>query len=209
MDQMKIGTFIAERRKAQNLTQMQLAEKLGITDRAVSKWERGKSLPDASVMLELCAILKITVNDLLCGEVTMENTNERMEKTLIEMVKQKEQADRRLLKMEIVIGVLSLLFMLSLIAVGIVFMEMGKPTWVFFLLFGIGLVQFLVVMSFAIRIEQVAGYYECQKCGCRYVPKYSSIYFAMHVNRTRYMKCPVCGKWSWQKKVIEKEIEKE
>ena len=135
----------------------------------------------------------------------MENYDKNAEKTLIEMVKQKEQADKRLLKMEIVIGVVSLLFMLAMIAVGIAFMKMGQPSWIFFVLFGVGLAQFLVAMSFAIRIEQVAGYYECRKCGHRYVPKYGSVYLAMHVNRTRFMKCPDCGKWSWQKKVIGKE----
>ena len=74
MDQIKIGKFISERRKRENLTQSELAEKLNITDRAVSKWETGKSMPDYSIMQELCKILKITVNDLLCGErVSMEN----------------------------------------------------------------------------------------------------------------------------------------
>ena len=206
MDQIQIGKFIAEKRKEQGLTQLQLAERLGITDRAVSKWETGKSLPDASIMLALCAILKITVNDLLNGEVvTMENYDKNVEKTLLEMVKQKEQADKRLLKMEIVIGVVSTLFMLAMIAVGIVFMILGNPLWTFLVPFIIGLAQFLVAMSFAILIEQVAGYYECQKCGHRYVPKYGSVYMAMHVNRTRFMKCPDCGKWSWQRKVIGKE----
>ena len=206
MDQIQIGKFIAEKRKEQGLTQLQLAERLGITDRAVSKWETGKSLPDASIMLALCAILKITVNDLLNGEVvTMENYDKNVEKTLLEMVKQKEQADKRLLKMEIVIGVVSTLFMLAMIAVGIVFMILGNPLWTFLVPFIIGLAQFLVAMSFAILIEQVAGYYECQKCGHRYVPKYGSVYMAMHVNRTRFMTCPDCGKWSWQRKVIGKE----
>ena len=68
MDQVKIGKFIAEKRKENNLTQMKLAEMLAVTDRAVSKWETGKSLPDSSIMIELCNILKITVNDLLSGE---------------------------------------------------------------------------------------------------------------------------------------------
>ena len=206
MDQTQIGKFIAAKRKEQGMTQLQLAESLGITDRAVSKWETGKSLPDASIMLELCALLKITVNDLLCGEVvSMENYNEKTEKTLLEMVKQKEAADKRLLSFEIVIGVVSSLFLAAMLAVGIVFMELGKPVWIFFLLFGIGFAQFIVCMMFAIRIEQVAGYYECAKCGHRYVPKYASVNLAMHVGRTRYMKCPHCGKRSWQKKVLGKE----
>ena len=103
MDQIKIGRFIAECRKRRQLTQMQLAEKLNITDRAVSKWERGKAMPDASIMLELCRILHITVNDLLNGEVvTMENYQKQSEKLLLEMAKQKEESDKRLLSLEIV-----------------------------------------------------------------------------------------------------------
>ena len=90
MDQMKIGKFIAECRKQKNLTQMQLAEKLNITDKAISKWERGLSLPDSSIMLELCGILGITVNDLLSGEIiTMDNYNKELEKNLFEVIKQK------------------------------------------------------------------------------------------------------------------------
>jgi len=65
--------------------------------------------------------------------------------------------------------------------------------------------QFIIMIPFAIRIEQTAGYYECQKCHHKYIPKYSSVLWAMHVNRTRYMKCPKCNQRSWQKKVITKE----
>ena len=67
MNQVKIGKFIAERRKIMGYTQMQLAEKLGITDRAVSKWETGRAMPDSSIMIELCGILKTSVTDLLSG----------------------------------------------------------------------------------------------------------------------------------------------
>ena len=68
MNQEKIGSFIAECRRKKKLTQIQLAEKLGITDKAVSKWETGKGLPDASIMIELCDELDISVNELLSGE---------------------------------------------------------------------------------------------------------------------------------------------
>lgn len=68
MNQEKIGKFISEKRKGKNLTQAQLAEKIGISVNAVSKWERGLNLPDASIMIELCDLLDITVNELLSGE---------------------------------------------------------------------------------------------------------------------------------------------
>lgn len=206
MDQAKIGKFIAAKRKEKELTQFTLAEKLGITDRAVSKWERGLSLPDASLMLDLCAILEITVGDLLNGEVvSMESYNEKTEKNLLEMVKEKEKTDKRLLSFEVVLGVISTLFLFAMLAVGIVFMKMEEPLWAFFVPVGIGLAQFVVSMWFALKIEQIAGYYECQKCGHRYVPTLGMVNRAMHFGRTRYMRCPHCGKRSWQKKVLSAE----
>ena len=88
MDQVKIGMFISMCRKKQNLTQAELAEKLGITDRAISKWETGSSLPDASLMLDLCDILNISVNDLLSGEkVKMNEINNKQEQMILEIVK--------------------------------------------------------------------------------------------------------------------------
>ena len=202
MDQIKIGKFIAERRKENNLTQMQLAEKLNITDRAISKWENGKGMPDSSIMLDLCNELKISVNELLSGEVLeMNNYNEKVEKNLLEMVKQKEQSDKRLLTMEIVIGVLAGLVLFILIFVAS-FVEMAD--WLRILLIIIGLIPFMIGILFSIRIEQTAGYYECQKCHHKYIPTYSSVLWSMHINRTRYMKCPKCNQKSWQKKVINK-----
>ena len=202
MDQIKIGKFIAECRKKNNLTQMQLAEKLNITDRAISKWETGKGMPDSSIMLDLCNELKISVNELLSGEVIkMDVYNEKLEKNIIDIVKQKEESDRRLLTMEIVIGVLISIVFLALIFVAS-FAEMED--WLRIVLIIIGFIPFMIMIPFAIRIEQIAGYYECQKCHNKYIPTYSSVLFAMHVNRTRYMKCPKCNQKSWQKKVISK-----
>lgn len=203
VDQIKIGKFIAECRRKKNITQAQLAEKLNITDRAVSKWETGKSMPDSSIMLELCDILGINVNDLLCGEVvTVNDYNKELEKNLIEMVKQKEEADKKLLGLEIVIGVLSVIILVGFNLVAAYF-EM--QTWLRVCLAVSGFVLGLVGIGFALRIEQTAGYYECKHCGHKYVPSYQSVLWAMHMGRTRYMKCPECKKHSWQKKVISKE----
>lgn len=206
MDQVKIGKFIAACRKTEHLTQMQLAEKLGITDRAVSKWETGKSLPDSSIMLELCQILKISVNDLLCGEVvTMDNYNKELENNLLEMIRQKEQADRRLLTMEIVTGVVCLLPLLIMAIVAeVVPMEETLAA----VLTLASVVPFLIATPFMLKIEQTAGYYECKNCGHRYVPDYKSVFMAMHMGRTRRMRCPKCQQKVWHKKVLKKEKEK-
>lgn len=203
MDQVKIGRFIAARRKSANLTQMQLAEKLNITDRAVSKWETGKAMPDSSIMLELCDTLKITVNDLLSGEIiSMENYNKEMEKQLLETIQQKQEADKRLLKLEIVLGIIAVL---PLIAAVIIASIVPMEEWKGGLLVGLSLLPLLIATPFALKIEQKAGYYECQKCGNRHIPQYGSVFWAMHINRTRYMRCPKCGTMSWQKKVLHKE----
>ncbi|MBQ6848394.1 MAG: helix-turn-helix domain-containing protein [Clostridia bacterium] len=203
MDQIKIGKFIAECRKNANLTQMQLAEKLNITDRAVSKWETGKAMPDSSIMLELCDVLKISVNDLLCGEVvTMDNYNKELETNLLEMIEQKELADKRLLSLEIFVGVVVSVILFALVFVA-AYVQMAD--WLRIVLIIIGFIPFAIGIAYAIRIEQTAGYYKCAKCGHRYVPTYKSVLIAAHINRTRHMRCPKCNQKSWQKKVLNKE----
>ena len=195
MDQVKIGKFIAECRRKTNLTQMQLAEKLNITDRAISKWETGKSLPDSSIMLELCDVLGISVNDLLCGEVvTMDNYNKELENNLLEMIKQKEQADKRLLSVEVFIGITATIVLFALIFVA-AFIQM--ETWLRISLIVFGFILFGSGCFYALRIEQVAGYYECEHCKHRYVPTYKAVSMAMHMGRTRYLKCPKCKEKSW------------
>ena len=131
----------------------------------------------------------------------MDNYNKKTEEVLIEMVKQKETADRRQLLHEIVIGIISSLFLFSavLIAAYIPMQEWIKVTLIVF-----GTAVFIVGMAFSIRIEQTAGYYKCGKCGHKHIPTYSGVLWSMHFGRTRYMKCPNCGKKSWQKKVISK-----
>ena len=132
----------------------------------------------------------------------MENYNKKLEQNLLEMVKQKEDSDKRLLSLEIFIGVLITVILLSLIFVA-AFVPMED--WLRILLIVIGIVPFAIGISYTIRIEQMAGYYECAKCGHRYVPTYSSVLWAAHVNRTRYMCCPKCNEKSWQKKVLSKQ----
>ncbi len=202
MDQIKIGRFIAERRKLKNLTQMQLAERLCITDRAVSKWENGKGMPDSSLMLDLCHELDISVNELLCGEVIeMTNYDKKAEEQLLQMAKEKEKRDKELLQIEIFIGILVSVILIACIFIAS-FAEMDDIYRI--LVIVAGTIPFVIGIGCALRIEQVAGYYECRNCGHKYVPEFKSVLFSMHTLTTRHMKCPECGEKSWQKKVISK-----
>ena len=98
MDQVKIGKFIAECRKEKNLTQSQLAERLGVSDRAVSKWENGRSMPDSSIMLELCDEIGINMNELFSGRrIDMENYKEIAENNLLQMKRNEEQNNKSML----------------------------------------------------------------------------------------------------------------
>ena len=200
MDLIKIGKFISSKRKERNITQSDLAEKLGITDRAISKWENGICMPDAGTMPELCKILNITINDLFSGEVVdMKDNEKKLEENLLEMTKMKEDKDRQLLRQEIYIGIVSVVVLLGGISITML-IDMSDISRG--IIIGTSFILFLIGMINALRIEQTAGYYECSNCHNKYVPTYKSVFFAQHMNRTRKMRCPKCGKKSWQRKVI-------
>ena len=202
MDQIKIGRFIAERRKINNLTQAELAERLSITDRAVSKWENGRSMPDSSIMLALCKELKISVNDLLNGEVVdMENYNEKNEKVLLEMAKEVEQKNKTIWTAMWAIMIVSIVGLLA--GVFAVRFLVPEGVWQVVGMLGICAV-FLIPCFYALKLEVSVGVYKCKKCGHEIVPTYKQALNAMHMGTTRYLKCPKCNKRRWCKKVINK-----
>lgn len=202
MDQMKIGKFIAEQRKSRGMTQAMLAEKLGITDRAVSKWERGKGMPDVSLMLELCEILGITVNELLSGEkIEMEDYKKKTEELLVEMTKSEEDKNK---------GLLTAMWTITIVSIGSL---IAALTLIYFLIEP-GLIQtlaaigavivFSIPASIGMKLEVKAGYYECKSCHHKFVPSYKKVFLAPHISTTRYLKCPECGKRTLCKKVLKK-----
>ena len=200
MDQVKIGKFISTQRKKQNLTQTELAEKLNITDRAVSKWETGRSLPDASIMLELCDILKISVNDLLNGEIIVMNEhNENQNKIVLDLLNQKQISDKRLLKAEWYILSLLLLILFSSLSIGIL---IDMTEWIRWIIIFSGFIIFILGCLICLKIEQIVGFYKCAKCGHKFVPTFHQVNMACHIGRKRYMKCPECKQRSWCKKEI-------
>lgn len=204
MDQEKIGKFIAACRKEKGFTQASLAEKLGITDRAVSKWETGKSLPDASIMMELCELIGTNVNELLTGErIALDEYTKKAEQSLIEMQAKAEKADRNLLRMEIVMGIIIIPLCIILTKISEIFINQGDA------LTGYGLlvISYVAIVLFGImgmKIEHDAGYYECPNCGERYVPSMLAVLLAIHVGTARRLKCPYCEKRGFHKKVVSK-----
>lgn len=203
MDQVKIGKFIAECRKEKHITQAQLAERLGVSDRAVSKWETGRSMPDSSIMQELCGEIGINMNELFSGRrITMDSYKEIAEKNLLQMQKNEELNNRSLLRLEVVIGALATVSFLNMVFTAS--FAVTNIAWRYGVIIA-GMLIFGVGVYYAIKIEREAGYYECTKCSYRYVPEMRTVVMAQHIGRSRKMKCPHCGEKTWQKKVLTKE----
>ena len=202
MDQLKIGKFIAECRKQKCLTQIQLADKLSITDKAVSKWERGVAMPDTSIMLELCDILGISVNELLSGEkIDMENNNQKNEQLLLDMAKELEKKNKTIWTSMWVIMIASMTALFAGIFVAAFLIPEG--IWQLITILG-SCVVFFIPCFYALKLEVSVGAYKCKNCGCEIVPTYKEAMNAMHMGFTRYLKCPNCNKRTWCKKVIKK-----
>ncbi len=202
MNQIKIGRFIAECRKKANLTQMQLAEKLGITDKAVSKWERGVAMPDTSIMLELCDILGISVNELLSGEkIIMENNNQKNEELLLEMAKELEKKNKTIWSSMWAIMLVSMTALLAGIFIAAFLIPEG--VWQVVTIISVCVV-FLIPCLYAVKLEVSVGAYKCQNCGYEIVPTYKEAMMAMHRGFTRHLMCPKCSKRTWCKKVLKK-----
>ena len=199
MDQIKIGKFIAECRKKKNLTQAQLAEKLNITDRAISKWETGKAMPDSDIMLDLCYILGINVNELLCGEmIDMEQKDEQLNELIFQMAKNEERYHKRLLHSAYVIVATSLAALICLMTlISLLIPECGFQDFLII----VSVILFIIPCIIALKFKVETGYYECKNCQHMFVPNYKGIVLLMQTPTRRLLKCTKCGKWNWCKKI--------
>ena len=202
MDQLKIGKFIAECRKQKQLTQLQLADKLSITDKAISKWERGIAMPDTSIMLELCDILCVSVNELLNGErINLENSNEKNERLLFDMAKELETKNKTIWSSMLVIMIVSMTALTAGIFIAAFLIPEG--IWQLVTIIGICIV-FLIPCFYALKLEVSVGAYKCKNCGHEIVPTYKEALMAKHRGFTRHLMCPKCNKRTWCKKILKK-----
>ena len=199
MDLRKIGKFIAQKRQENNYTQESLAEALDVSNRSVSKWERGICLPDSGHMAELCKLLKISINDLFNGEkVDMKDAEKKAEQLLIEMAKRQEIANKRTFVHMNITAVGAMLLYFAVI--GIAARCMHKEDFWPILIIAFATLVLVVTLYFAFRIEVDLGHYTCKHCKHEFTPTYGQALRAMHMGTTRYLKCPKCHKRSWSKK---------
>lgn len=190
MDQIKIGKFIAESRKAGNLTQRQLADALSISDKTVSKWECGKGLPEASLMLPLCEALDITVNDLLSGEkVFPTEYQKKAEENMMDLMKENEENKKREAS-AIITGVVTIIATCSLIVIA-AYIEL--PAIVRIGLIALSAVAAAAGIAAAVMIGSKAGYFECPHCKELFVPDLRDYTKGYHTFTKRRLTCPKCG----------------
>lgn len=201
MDLVKTGKFIQQQRKLKNLTQVQLAQKIGVSEKTISKWECGNGFPDTSLILPLCTELNITANELLSAKVLQTDAEYKLsaENNLIVLKSQQEKNIKHLLATEYVLIWFAIVLML---ACTIIPAYLSMPVVWKILIVIFGFLNLGVSFAFCMIIETKAGFYECKHCGHKYVPTYKQTLWSMHMGRTRYMKCPKCLKKSWQKKKI-------
>lgn len=201
MDQIKIGRFIVDERKRKEYTQKQLSERLGISDKTISKWERGNGFPEVSLLLPLCAALEITVNELLSGErVSEEEYRRKAEENMVNLVKEAQESKKKIILSAMVAG-------LTLIAVIPLFLLAGAlalETWLRILLIVTGAVVVFGGIAIACILDIEAGAYACPECHHRFVPDMKSYLMGPHTITKRKLVCPYCGARRYCKKVLTK-----
>lgn len=190
MDQIKIGRFIAEARRAQNLTQRQLADELGLSDKTVSKWECGKGLPEVSLMLLLCSRLEITVNDLLSGRrVSAEEYQKKAEENMMDLVRENEE-NKKKMALSVICGIITIIAVCSLVVIA---SYIAMPTAARIALILLAAAVGAAGIGAAAMLEIRAGWYECPHCGALFVPTMGDYVKGYHTLTKRRLTCPDCG----------------
>ena len=201
MDQIKIGRFIADERKRKGYTQKQLSEKLEISDKTISKWERGNGFPEVSLLLPLCNELEITVNELLSGErVSEEDYRKKAEENMVNLVREAQESKKKIILSAIVVG-LTIIAALPLIMISGM---LGMENWLRVTLIIIGGVVFFGGIAVACVLDRDAGAFECPECNNRFVPDMKAYVMGPHTITKRKLVCPHCGAHKYCKKVLTK-----
>ena len=204
MDQVKVGKFISDERKAKGYTQKQLSELLGISDKTISKWECGNGFPEASLLLPLCNELEITVNELLTGErISQQNYKKKAEENMVNMIREKEENKQKIL-LTTIIGVISTITFVTLLLVVCFYTDViTLPIKIVLMIIAISV--FGIGLYVAMWGDRKIGYFKCRNCNELFTPTFMQYNMGMHLLSTRYLKCPHCKTRTWCRKVMTKE----
>ena len=190
MEPTRIGRFIAERRKALGLTQRQLAEQLSVSDKAVSKWETGRGLPDVLLMPPLCAALGITVNDLFSGERVGEGDyQKKAEENMMELMKQNAENKLRMAQ-SLTCGAVTIVAVCALVCLAS-FLPLPVAARIALLAFAIATA--VAGIWAAATLDVRAGWFECPHCKELFVPPMADYVKGCHTFTKRRLTCPRCG----------------
>ena len=201
MEYKKIGNFIMTERKAKNLTQAKLAEKIFVSEKTISKWENGKGIPDTHALPKLCEIFNISINELLNGERLTSEDKQQNDKLLFNMAQELEVKNKTIWKAMWVIMAISMIAFFA----GALLTAFLIPEGVWQIVSLISLcVVFLIPCFYALKLEVSVGAYQCKNCGCEIIPTYQEALWSMHLGTTRYLRCPHCHKRTWCKKILKK-----
>ena len=198
MDMQKVGTFLSELRKERNLTQDELGEQIGVTNKTVSRWENGNYLPPAEMLQILSELYDVSINELLSGgRLDEKHYKENAEEYIVtDLMKKRNEAKKRL-AVSCIVAAITILAGLSIILLSAL---LSAPIWL-----KIGCIVFsLIIIVLGVGVCCVltvdAGVYECPACGEKFVPSMKDFIGGAHMLTRRKLKCPKCGKKNFCKK---------
>lgn len=199
MDQIKTGKFISALRKEKELTQMQLAHILGVSDKTISKWERGAGLPEVSLMMPLCEVLEINVNELLTGEkLTDSEYKKKAEANIMDLVKENRENKKRMFQ-SIVLGTITIIAVCALVAIA-AFIETPAIARILVIVFAV--LTAVLGIGTTVTLDINAGYYECPNCKALFIPTMKAYVKSYHTITKRRLTCPECGETSMCKRRV-------
>ncbi|MDE6211457.1 MAG: helix-turn-helix domain-containing protein [Clostridia bacterium] len=202
MDMQKIGNFLAELRKSKNLTQDELGEQIGVTNKTVSRWENGNYLPPVEMLQMLSKLYDVSINELLSGaRLNDERYKEKAEEYIaVDLMKKSKEAKKRLI-ISIIVACITILAGTAIILLPAL---LSAPIWLRIICIALSAVIIGLGIGVCCVLTIDAGVYECPNCGEKFVPSMKDFILGPHTFTKRKLKCPKCGKKSYCKKRLNK-----
>lgn len=198
MDMQKIGSFLAELRKSKDLTQDELGEQIGVTNKTVSRWENGNYLPPVEILQMLSKLYNVSINELLSGNrLDDDHYKDNAEEYIVaDLMKKRKEAKKRL-ALSVIVAYMSILSGIAIILQGSL---LPTPIWVRIGCITLSAIVIALGIGVACALTADAGVYECPNCGAKFIPSIKDFVSGAHTFTKRKLKCPKCGEKNYCKK---------